>query len=445
MRHQRRMQERGISLLRLWARLLRAAAANISYRRNPVLGFPGTPPALFGAIAHGFFSAGHANNIGFHTGATQAELGFGGTQELEREAIYAMAELAGAEDPEAQVDGYICGGGTEGNDHGLWLGRNMLLSENNGRVAVMASFLTHYSIAKSFGRLFGDQHLLCEMSTNMNGAVDGEVIHEEVYRLYCQGFRKFLVVLNGGTTNLGSIDQIGEVCRTLEKMQEEFRIRVHVHVDAAFGGFVLPFLNPAIPFGFEHHLVQSVSMDAHKMGFAPYSAGVFLCRKGLLEHTTTKATYLGGHSDSTVCGSRSGGIAAACWTNLHYLGHSGYRKIVAECMRDREYLQDQLAALDKDLDGCAYFYPTQLNILTARFGPKMREALDRKIGGKMSVRERFCIPYDHFPSDFRNPTRDKDDAVIRDVTVHRFVTMPHLTRRKIDVFVRELRLAAGIK
>ena len=48
------------------------------------------------------------NNIGYHTGPTPTEIGFAGTQGLEREVICAFGSLAGA-GPDG-VDGYVCSG-----------------------------------------------------------------------------------------------------------------------------------------------------------------------------------------------------------------------------------------------------------------------------------------------------------------------------------------------
>lgn len=443
-----RMRERGSPLPRLWGRLELAAADNIDYHGDPILGFPGTPPLSNAVAAHEFFSASHPNNIGYHTGPNDAELGFVGTQRLERELIYTVADLAGASDPESQIDGYICNGGTEGNDHALWLGRNRLLaSEAEGGIAVLASFLTHYSVAKHFGRLFESdgrgRHILREMPTNPHGEIDADVIREEVAALYGRGFRRFLVILNAGTTNLGSVDRIQEACAALEEMQQSLGIAVHVHVDAAFGGFILPFLDPSVQFGFQNPLVQSVVMDGHKMGFAPYSAGIFLCRKGLLRYTTTAANYLAAHSDSTVPGSRSGAISAAVWTCLHSLGRAGYRKIIERCLRNADYLRRSLESLNAPGRERVRFCPSGLNVLAVQLDEKLHSAMTQR-HGRRSLQEKFCIPQDHFPSDFRNPSRGPDGGIVRDVVVNRFVVMPHLNRRKINQFLRELRSAAGI-
>ncbi len=444
--------KRGVPLTELQTRLGEAAAKNISYRTQPIVGFPGTTPLAEAMDVHRMFALEQANNIGYHTGDRQAEFGFLGTQELEREFVYAAASLLGARDPEAQIDGYICFGGTEGNDHGLWLGRNYLWQTQpvyHGRrgIVVLTSFLGHYSFSKHFARLLGNEpgsaaeaNVFQEVPTNQNGEVEPLILERMIRSYYRSGYRRFLVALHAGTTNLGSVDPVADICAMLQALRTEFEAQdgmgVYVHVDAAFGGMVLPFLEPDCRFGFENDLVSSIIVDVHKMGYAPYSAGLFLCRKGLLRHTETPAPYLGGHADSTVSGSRSGAIAAACWTAMLVLGHEGYTARIQECMRNLAYLREGLAQFNCDGRERVRFYSARMNIQTVALSEDLRLAL---IAGEDSgLRGKFCIPEDMFPSDLTNPEWN-GNLIRRTIPVQRFVLMPHVTQDKIDSFLGELR------
>lgn len=84
------------------------------------------------------------------------------------------------------------------------------------------------------------------------------------------------VVGVAGTTELGRIDPVEELS---EICLEE---GIHLHVDAAFGGFIIPFLRETgaeLPeFDFKLQGVSSITVDPHKMGLAPspvdaYSSG----------------------------------------------------------------------------------------------------------------------------------------------------------------------------
>lgn len=437
------LRERGLPLSQIWPRLKEVVSKNIDYSSGAALGFPGTTPIPESLRALKLLAPTQANNIGIHTMIQKAEIGFPGTQELEREFIYTVANLAGAGDPEKDIDGYICSGGTEGNDQGMWMGRNMLLTypvlpgQGHG-IAVLTSFLAHYSVQKHFGRLFqgNPENVLVELPTNPAGEVEGSILQEKIISLVRHGYNRFLVILTAGTTNLGSVDQIEESCSSLRSLANQYGISVYVHVDAAFGGFVLPFLEPETKFGFQNDLVYSISMDAHKMGFAPYPAGIFLCRKGLLKYTETKADYLGSHSDFTVSGSRSGAIAAACWTLLNVRGRRDYEEVLESCIANRDYLKKHLGALEVN-GKKASFYPARLNVLTAHLPEEISAALEIKDADGFSLRERRCIPTDHFPEDLDH-ILSNGGIIQRPATVHRFVIMPHYKQEKIDEFIAEL-------
>jgi glutamate/tyrosine decarboxylase-like PLP-dependent enzyme len=131
------IRKQGMTLPELWQKMEEVSTENINYNTDPILGFPGTPPTEVSVMALEMFATAHPNNIGCHTKKKRAERGFQGTQKLERELIYTIATLAGSTNPKVKVDGYICNGGTEGNDHGMWLGRNKLLStDTKGRYGI---------------------------------------------------------------------------------------------------------------------------------------------------------------------------------------------------------------------------------------------------------------------------------------------------------------------
>ena len=188
---------------------------------------------------------------------------------------------------------------------------------------------------------------------------------------------------------------------------------------------MVPFLEPNLPFAFQHSMVLSVSLDAHKTGGMLYSAGTFLCRKGLLEYTSTDAPYIYGHMDHTVGGSRSGAIAAACWATLMHLGRSGYEKIAKEGMAVRTYLAEKF----REVPG-AIVYPSRMNLL-AVYLPK---ELD------VELLWNYCIVPDTFPDPLSSRSRDDGGMLIKRVRgVYRFTMMLHVTKGKIDQFFEDLK------
>jgi glutamate/tyrosine decarboxylase-like PLP-dependent enzyme len=92
-----------------------------------------------------------------------------------------------------------------------------------------------------------------------------------------------------GTTMFGSVDHPDDYISLLE----EYSLNYKMHVDAAYGGFVYPFLVEENPLSFRNPSISSITIDAHKMLQAPYGTGIFLCRKGLIENALTKeAAYV---------------------------------------------------------------------------------------------------------------------------------------------------------
>lgn len=142
------------------------------------------------------------------------------------------------------------------------------------------------------------------------------------------------ITTTAGTTYLGQIDpivDIGEIA---------FEHKIPLHVDAAFGGFVIPFLND-LGYG-PHHFdfsvkgVTSISSDPHKMGLAPIPAGSIIFRKPeMLKAITRKIPYLRGVSgkQASILGTRPASSILATWAVMKHLGREGYRRTVAECMR----------------------------------------------------------------------------------------------------------------
>ena len=431
------MPQNGVPQPEIDAKLKAALERCIDYEKDPVLGFPGTTPSEIALRTHQRFAVRQPNNIGCHTVGKEAEVGFEGTQELERRLIYSVADMIGVADPKTEVDGYVCNGGTDGNYHGLWLARNRLWAERKIEpgekrgIIVLHSHLFHYSLPKAFDRLFGndpdepeENHRgdIIELPTDERGELTPETVEEYVLEYWRKGYRRFAVFLTVGTTNLGSVDPIGEVNDTLEHLVSELGIAVTIHVDAAFGGFVLPFLEPDFHFAFRHSLVASVVLDAHKTGGMLYSAGLFLCRKGYLKHTQTHAPYVNCHIDNTVPGSRSGAAAAACWATVMHYGREGYARTAAECMRVREYLAARFYTVPDVL-----VFPARVNILAV----SLPESLDK------DFQERYCIVPDTFPEPLSSRVRNEQGLIERTQGVYRFTVMPHVTEEKIEQFFTE--------
>ena len=154
-----------------------------------------------------------------------------------------------------------------------------------------------------------------------------------------------------GTTFTGHADDIRGINDCLLDLKREREIDVPLHVDAASGGFVWPFLYPESEWDFRLEQVRSINVSGHKFGLVYPGIGwlIFRERADLAEDLVFYENYLG-KRDATFTLNFSTGAAMvlAQYYNFARLGHAGYRYVM-ERMR---YNARQLA---KEIHGCGMF------------------------------------------------------------------------------------------
>lgn len=124
---------------------------------------------------------------------------------------------------------------------------------------------------------------------------------------------------------------------------------VPLHVDACLGGFVAAFMTDAghhVPvFDFRLPGVASMSADTHKYGFAPKGTSVVLYRKPEYRHhqyTVTTEWPGGVYGSPTVNGSRAGGLIAACWATMMFVGKSKYVEMTDQIIKTARHIEAEL-------------------------------------------------------------------------------------------------------
>jgi glutamate/tyrosine decarboxylase-like PLP-dependent enzyme len=298
------------------------------------------------------------NHIGCHT-LGDSEVFFAGTQLLEREVISILSEdlLKATAD---SCDGYVASGGTEANIQAAWMYRNLFMHEHGAQhdeIALLSSTDTHYSVAKASNLL----HLrwLQVPVSHDSREVMPDALREVIATAIAEGIRYFIVFANMATTMFGSVDDPDVFSQILNDFQVPFRM----HVDGAFGGFIYPVSCPDNKLDFRNPLVSSVTLDAHKMLQAPYGTGIFLARKGLMQHVyTEEAQYVNG-MDITLSGSRSGANAVAVWMILMTYGPFGYLEKINKLLYRTDWCSQQLERL-----GIRFYRHPRMNIITLDAG-----------------------------------------------------------------------------
>ena len=154
------------------------------------------------------------------------------------------------------------------------------------------------------------------------------------------------VVLVGSAPQFphGIIDPIEEIAKLARKRG------IGVHVDGCLGGFLIPFMKKAgysiEPFDFRVPGVTSISADTHKYGYAPKGTSVVMYANEELCHRQyyISPNWQGGiYATPSMAGSRPGGLIAATWATMMYMGEDGYvnatKKIVSTARKIQEGLK----------------------------------------------------------------------------------------------------------
>ncbi len=151
-----------------------------------------------------------------------------------------------------------------------------------------------------------------------------------------------------GSTMDGSYEPVAEICADLDKLAAGGGPDVPVHVDAASGGFVAPFLQPALSWDFRVPRVASINSSGHKYGLVYPGVGWVVWRDAadLPEDLIFDVNYLGGEMPTFALNfSRSGANVIAQYYNFLRLGHEGYREIQQASQDVVLYLSGKIAQM----------------------------------------------------------------------------------------------------
>ncbi len=254
---------------------------------------------------------------------------FKGTKKTEDMVIEDIGRLLSAD----KVFGNMVTGGTEANIMAIRAARNYARKYKgikNGEIIIPES--AHFSFKKAADMM--DLKII-EAELNEDYKINVESIKYNI------SDNTIAIVAIAGTTELGLIDPIEEIS------QISLENNIFFHVDAAFGGFSIPFLKNCgydFPeFDFSLPGVCSITVDPHKMGLAPIPAGCILFRKKeYLDVMAIDSPYLTIKSQSTIVGTRLGAASAATYGIMKYLGKEGYTKLAKELMYNTYFFKSGL-------------------------------------------------------------------------------------------------------
>lgn len=151
-----------------------------------------------------------------------------------------------------------------------------------------------------------------------------------------------------GTTFTGQFEPIADIHDALVAQNESTGRAVPLHVDAASGGFVAPFLHPDLVWDFRLPNVKSINVSGHKYGLTYPGIGFAVWRdaEDLPEDLVFHVNYLGGDMPTfTLNFSRPGNQIVGQYYNFLRLGREGYTQVMRSLQATATTLAAQVAAL----------------------------------------------------------------------------------------------------
>src|SRR3954451_18796884 len=179
--------------------------------------------------------------------------------------------------------------------------------------------------------------------------LEGDVFHLTADRLleYVDENTIGVVAVLGSTMD-GTYEPIAEICATLDDYEKRTGVSVPVHVDAASGGFVAPFLQPDLEWDFRLPRVVSIQASGHKYGLVYPGVGWVLWRhsENLPEELVFKVNYLGGNMPTFALNfSRPGAQVVLQYYQFLRLGMDGYRRVQQTCQDVAVHLSDAIKSM----------------------------------------------------------------------------------------------------
>ncbi|MDD3984779.1 MAG: tyrosine decarboxylase MfnA [Methanobacterium sp.] len=382
------MEDKGRSKTEVFRQLKIFKKKDMTHLSGKILGSMCTCPHPIGLKAYHMFLESNLGDPGL----------FKGTKTMEKEVISLLGDLLGKQD----IYGHIITGGTEANIMAMRSARNFAMEKNpkikDPEIIVPKS--AHFSFKKAADMLCLN---IIEAQLDNEYKVDVNSIKELLSK------NTVAVVAVAGTTELGKIDPVEEISHIC------YGNNIYLHVDAAFGGYSIPFLTemgyefPKFDFGLRG--VCSITIDPHKMGLAPIPTGGILFReKKYLEAMSVETPYLTEDRQSTLVGTRTGASTAATWALIKYLGREGYKTVSDQCMKITKLLYNGIIE-----SGFEVVTEPQLNIIAFKSKKVSVDELAYKLENLG-----WAVSKSSYPRAIR------------------VIVMPHIKEEHVKVFIEDL-------
>ncbi|RAL67364.1 hypothetical protein DID88_008119 [Monilinia fructigena] len=231
-----------------------------------------------------------------------------------------------------------------------------------------------------------------------------------------------------GTTYTGEYEDVKAVNDLLIKKN----IDTVIHVDAASGGFVAPFVVPDLEWDFRLEKVVSINTSGHKYGLVYPGVGWIVWRapEYLPKELVFNINYLGAEQASfTLNFSKGASHVIAQYYQLIRLGKKGYRAIMGNLTRTADYLSIPLS--NSDLL-CLKKHGQGLPLVAFRIDPKSDKHYD-EFAIAHQLRQRGWI----LPAYTMAPKTEN-------LKMLRVVVREDFTKSRCDQLLNDIKLTCGV-
>jgi glutamate decarboxylase len=230
-----------------------------------------------------------------------------------------------------------------------------------------------------------------------------------------------------GTTFTGQMDELGPINDLLADTRTRRGWAIPLHIDAASGGFIIPFSQPDLAWDFRLSEVRSINVSNHKFGLVYPGMGtvIFRDRSDLPAELVFHINYLGGDMPNySLNFSRPSNSVVLQYFNFLRLGRSGYERIVAAVLANAQALAGRLAATGRfDVINDGREFP----IVAVR--AKQPDELDVKLLSRRLREHGWIVPAYTLPADADH------------VTVLRMVVKESFSRDMVDLLADDIETA----
>ena len=316
------------------------------------------------------------------------------TQAFEREVIEFFTPLYGFD--KDNVWGIVTHSGTDGNNHGIYFGANDLYNRTGKQAVVYVSDEAHYSNM----RLCDLQNLEVKL---IKSDPMGRMIPKEL-EAALDTTRPALMVYAMGSTFKGAIDDMKALNEVLARHPN---MAVYRHVDAALFGGYLPFTKDRKMVSSKDQHFESIAISGHKFFGIDSPSGLFLCTRRVYDNQNNfNVTYLNGNMKMINC-SRDAVQPLKFWWLIQKVGYKKWSQQANQMMKCTKYLQQELKKIG---------------------WPCWRNEYSNTVFFKRPSPE-ICSKY--------NLALGYDESFGGELA--HVVVMQHVTKEKIDGFIRELK------